>query len=262
MPTDDIGRNDPCPCGSGAKYKHCCLRKEKEHQPESSSESTSDTSDDAWRRQLATRVDQIDNTFDTTGWQGRTARRTARAAYEAWQLIDEHLPDEVTHIDELEDRLDPSMAPVAPWLQQGIDAWIEAADDDPELADHGAAFVADILERFPDESRNYRRGLEADRAQLLARAERWDEAEPIFEHLIDERPDSPQGYADMADALLEKEPAEPERAVQVLERALERPVDNPKGWKLELRLEDARKELRWATSDDSGRKTGQTSADQ
>lgn len=23
-----IGRNDPCPCGSGKKYKHCCLRKE------------------------------------------------------------------------------------------------------------------------------------------------------------------------------------------------------------------------------------------
>lgn len=20
-----IGRNDPCPCGSGRKYKHCCL---------------------------------------------------------------------------------------------------------------------------------------------------------------------------------------------------------------------------------------------
>ena len=22
-----IGRNSPCPCGSGKKYKHCCLRK-------------------------------------------------------------------------------------------------------------------------------------------------------------------------------------------------------------------------------------------
>lgn len=22
-----IGRNDPCPCGSGKKYKKCCLRK-------------------------------------------------------------------------------------------------------------------------------------------------------------------------------------------------------------------------------------------
>jgi hypothetical protein len=24
-PTPDIGRNDPCPCGSGKKYKKCCL---------------------------------------------------------------------------------------------------------------------------------------------------------------------------------------------------------------------------------------------
>lgn len=22
-----VGRNDPCPCGSGKKYKHCCLEK-------------------------------------------------------------------------------------------------------------------------------------------------------------------------------------------------------------------------------------------
>jgi preprotein translocase subunit SecA len=25
-----VGRNDPCPCGSGKKYKNCCLRKESE----------------------------------------------------------------------------------------------------------------------------------------------------------------------------------------------------------------------------------------
>jgi|LakMenE01Jun11ns_1017448.scaffolds.fasta_scaffold9867676_3 uncharacterized protein len=24
-----IGRNDPCPCGSGKKYKNCCLPKDK-----------------------------------------------------------------------------------------------------------------------------------------------------------------------------------------------------------------------------------------
>ncbi len=23
---DRVGRNDPCPCGSGKKYKNCCLR--------------------------------------------------------------------------------------------------------------------------------------------------------------------------------------------------------------------------------------------
>ncbi|MCQ2422555.1 MAG: SEC-C domain-containing protein [Lachnospiraceae bacterium] len=28
--TAKIGRNDPCPCGSGKKYKNCCMRKEQQ----------------------------------------------------------------------------------------------------------------------------------------------------------------------------------------------------------------------------------------
>ena len=27
VPSNNVGRNAPCPCGSGKKYKHCCLRK-------------------------------------------------------------------------------------------------------------------------------------------------------------------------------------------------------------------------------------------
>ena len=27
LATNVIGRNAPCPCGSGKKYKQCCLRK-------------------------------------------------------------------------------------------------------------------------------------------------------------------------------------------------------------------------------------------
>ena len=30
-----IGRNDPCPCGSGKKYKHCCLDRADQHDEES-----------------------------------------------------------------------------------------------------------------------------------------------------------------------------------------------------------------------------------
>ncbi len=30
-PLRHVGRNDPCPCGSGKKYKKCCLGKETEH---------------------------------------------------------------------------------------------------------------------------------------------------------------------------------------------------------------------------------------
>ena len=29
-----VGRNDPCPCGSGKKYKHCCYAKDSAKQAE------------------------------------------------------------------------------------------------------------------------------------------------------------------------------------------------------------------------------------
>ena len=29
--TDDVGRNDPCPCGSGKKYKNCGMKNTEEH---------------------------------------------------------------------------------------------------------------------------------------------------------------------------------------------------------------------------------------
>jgi len=32
--TDKVGRNDPCPCGSGLKYKKCCLGKNGDHPPD------------------------------------------------------------------------------------------------------------------------------------------------------------------------------------------------------------------------------------
>ncbi|MGD9029053.1 MAG: DUF1186 domain-containing protein [Anaerolineae bacterium] len=28
-PQKKVGRNDPCPCGSGRKYKHCCMREDR-----------------------------------------------------------------------------------------------------------------------------------------------------------------------------------------------------------------------------------------
>ena len=37
MPNPTPGRNDPCPCGSGKKYKNCCLGKDRARQLRSTS---------------------------------------------------------------------------------------------------------------------------------------------------------------------------------------------------------------------------------
>ncbi len=31
QPNKKLGRNDPCPCGSGKKYKKCCIDNEHAH---------------------------------------------------------------------------------------------------------------------------------------------------------------------------------------------------------------------------------------
>ena len=33
----EVGRNDPCPCGSGVKYKYCCLHKDQDETPQEES---------------------------------------------------------------------------------------------------------------------------------------------------------------------------------------------------------------------------------
>ena len=43
MKTTEIGRNDPCPCGSGKKFKHCCLGKESSTTSDHGAAGTSET---------------------------------------------------------------------------------------------------------------------------------------------------------------------------------------------------------------------------
>ncbi len=62
MPKDAPGRNDPCPCGSGKKYKKCCWKNEPiERGPEPTPETSSwkDLSF-AERAQIAEETDRLD----------------------------------------------------------------------------------------------------------------------------------------------------------------------------------------------------------
>ena len=44
-----VGRNDPCPCGSGKKYKNCCLKKDRAKR----------IRDSAWRREEQVTLDKL-----------------------------------------------------------------------------------------------------------------------------------------------------------------------------------------------------------
>jgi len=62
MPKNAPGRNDPCPCGSGKKYKKCCIGKESSGEGASATGSTSwDSLPLAERAKIAAEVDRLDD---------------------------------------------------------------------------------------------------------------------------------------------------------------------------------------------------------
>jgi len=57
-----IGRNDPCPCGSGKKYKKCCMRKDAEDAAAANT-SHEPQNEHIGRRYPPARAAEIENAF-------------------------------------------------------------------------------------------------------------------------------------------------------------------------------------------------------
>jgi hypothetical protein len=89
----DIGRNDPCPCGSGRKYKHCCLH-------------TRDASRTLRLRLRQTESRVVPALLDCAlnGW----GQDLLDAAWEEFVLWDEEVPDSIFE--------DPDFPLFLPWF--------------------------------------------------------------------------------------------------------------------------------------------------
>jgi SEC-C motif len=110
-----IGRNDPCPCGSGKKYKKCCLLRAAA--ASSAGDYTRAERDSAWaavgrfasRPEFAGAVAAGETSFfyPALGFPGASVpgvREESRLFFEEWLLCDFHLRDERTAVDLFLDR--------------------------------------------------------------------------------------------------------------------------------------------------------------
>ncbi len=83
MTRKDVGRNDPCPCGSGTKYKYCCLRKQNQEG------STSQRAPSAQQRQddvLAESQTESESTAQTP--EAEQNYWATEAGYKEWDEIE------------------------------------------------------------------------------------------------------------------------------------------------------------------------------
>jgi tetratricopeptide (TPR) repeat protein len=59
-----VGRNDPCPCGSGKKYKKCCMPKDEEQKSETQSDESMDITAPSDNQKQQPQSDETENNFN------------------------------------------------------------------------------------------------------------------------------------------------------------------------------------------------------
>ena len=225
----EVGRNELCPCGSGAKYKYCCLRKK---QRGAVNDDWSDSG--GWERRLAQVVNRGYEAI-----QRGDDHDAARLWLDGWDEVYGEIPAEGSTLSSLDRQCDGERSLIS-WVWKCLDVLRLVGLDDPEMARRGAEFVGQLLAGFPGEPAANKRNMRGDRGWLLAAADRWDEATKEFERLIDDVPDRAVGYVRWSDAIIEFEHEDASKAVELLERAAARPVDDGTEWSLEVRLKGAR----------------------
>ena len=142
------GRNDPCPCGSGKKYKNCCLLALAQAAPESADDLT-------WRRMRRLLEDwQQDMLRFTVNVYGRGVMD------EAWREF----------MDDVASTFDPQSVHVQIFVSWLFHAWspdpARTAVRDPGL--HGVVPIAEYLTRKKSLSPLLRAYLESCRAEPLS----------------------------------------------------------------------------------------------
>ena len=223
----DVGRNDPCPCGSGRKYKQCCLRKQKMGGGGPSRKQRS-----GWRDRYEKAVEKANRMgFGTTA-------KSLEKRMEAWQLLHEKLPEGVDTLEAAQKRLGDGRPRLTNLTWDLFDDWRNVVVDGQRDAMEAVEFVRAWSDRFAGESGEVASAARAELVFFLGHAGRVDEADKLARNLIDEAPEKASAYCTLADAYMAQDPPAFEKAKGVLEEAREFPVEDADDWDLERRIEE------------------------
>ena len=232
------GRNDPCPCGSGRKFKKCCLDKAR---PE--------TSLSAKNRPVREEHRAISDWMEA-GYLHLAKDRNAVKALECWKAcwreLQLRLPPTL---------LDPEDAEaigafeghefLGNWLQDFQMLLMDHAGTNLAAAEYAVAYFGGLLARFPAMPDLMRENLRADLARCAAYSGKPQEALILAEALIADSPHRAQGYVLLAEMLGEdaaKFNLRPDvsGAIACLKNALDRAEDCA-DYDVAIRLDDLEK---------------------
>lgn len=224
------GRNDPCPCGSGKKYKKCCINAAPAPIADTTNETVSDENLPAYLWMKAGYL--------------HLKKHNPHSAYTCWKFCWKDLKNIIPRT-----LLDPAMVESSGTFNgyEFLKAWIydfallleDKSKYSLTMLKYGITFCEEILERFPNMESEY---IQFIQATLEARLGKTENLLNLLKHSIEEKPTDAKGYAVLADLYsldATNYHIEPdlERARTLLEAALDN-AENCEEWDILSRLED------------------------
>ena len=169
--------------------------------------------------------------------------------WSVWQPLRDRMKPEMRTCEEAEPLLRGIQA-IFNWVQDFTMELHNAAIDQRRFAAIGEQLCREVLAQFTDEDDLFELNLRSDLGEFLYLDERPDEGEAVLLKMIEDHPDEPAGYTQLA-SILGYGPRgrrgggalDLPRAITLLEQAIARPVRRAEGWDLQARLDDLRKEL-------------------
>ena len=203
------GRNDPCPCGSGKKFKHCCGRPLAPAVAPAAAPITADP------HEIGVLVGMV-NAGHLEAAQARTSAllRVQPEAGMLWKILS------VALLRQGKDAL-PALERAAELLPQDAEAHANLGSEHKARGEWAAA-LSSLRRSLAIEPRNPAALIDvADAERALGRAR---EAVPLYQRALQLDPRSPEGHNNLGNAFLELE--DPAAAARCYRQALElRPND-------------------------------------
>lgn len=211
-----IGRNEPCPCGSGKKYKKCCIDKDITEVETS----------------IFKPLHKIDVIIEEgNGFLAQGKAKEACLTWEkAWEEVKKVLTPEIRSVSQL-DRFIGSDGGVFNWCQDYEMELGNVGVKDPSFFKKRITYCREFVELLPESDsliiENMRR---AEAESYFALGEK-DEGEKAFKALIKDFPNSAWVYIGWGDMywlyqISDKIPCDYEKAEKIYREALDKNVDD------------------------------------
>ncbi len=241
------GRNDPCPCGSGKKYKKCCLERDQLQQQQQYQQRRQQQEEEKLILEQKTMSLREIETLIKKGYKEALANAVTKACTiweEAWRKLKEEVPPGATDINEVDAHFGGTGL-IYNWCQEYEQELHNAGLEDPAFIKKRIAYSREFVEIFPGTDSLIIENMGKAEAESLFALGKQAEGERKFERLVQDFPGSAWVYIDWADMYYlnrrkDKIPKDHEKAEKIYREALTKNIDDREA--VLERLKDLEKE--------------------